>query len=70
MQFSPCSKHLGDTPGLREATRGGERRIAVENLTDLTDARVTQMRTNAIEVSAGLCDIAIDSVVRTYEGAE
>jgi len=70
MQFSPCSKNFGDTPGLREATRGGERRIAVEDFTDLTDACVAQMRTDAVEVGAGLRDVAIDAVVRRHEWAE
>jgi hypothetical protein len=70
MQFSPCSKNLGDPPGLREATRGGERRIAVEDFIDLTDARVAKMRTDAVEVGACLCDVAIDAVVRTHEWAE
>src|SRR4029079_15914618 len=70
MQLSPCSKNFGNAPRLGDAARGGERRIAVEDFTDLADARVAQVRADAVEIGAGLCEIAVHAVVRTYEWAQ
>src|ERR1700733_11993366 len=56
--LDPAPQHLGDAPGLGDASAWGERRLRVEHFADGSDAGVSQMRREAVQKLPRVLQIA------------
>src|SRR5271170_8338136 len=69
-QAPPGFEHAGDGPGLRRATAWGMRRVAVEDLADLTEAGIGQMVADGLQKPLCRRGVAVDSIMRERPGTK
>src|SRR5579863_1776714 len=67
---APGSQRLGQTPRLRETAIGPMRRVAVEDLADVTDAGIVQMLLERCQVGSGTLTVTVQRQVCAGKRAE